>query len=84
MDQAKRSKCPYCGTLNDVSMPLNHEEEIRPGDVSVCFSCGEPSFFTTGEVNRSITEVERAEIMQIPEMFIILQIIKNRDKENEI
>lgn len=33
--------CPTCGVLLNKATPVGHEQRPGPGDVTICFQCGE-------------------------------------------
>jgi hypothetical protein len=56
--------CPYCGyTLNAATPAKEGEPGPSPGDISLCFNCGEILVIDEGLVIREPTpeELERAE-----------------------
>lgn len=59
--------CPYCGTSNDAATdPTEDRLAPAPGDVSVCFTCGEFLLFDHKLRTRKPTYVELAGLATDP------------------
>lgn len=63
--------CPSCGRLNDQHAHTGGVDAPSPGDVAICWGCGQPAVFVAtayGLGQRAATETERVEILADPEV----------------
>ena len=49
-----QSKCPTCGYEMDSATGTTHDEDPRPGDLTVCLNCGEMLQFNDIMVAKSL------------------------------
>lgn len=82
-----RDHCPYCKAMVDTASPVNPGEVPDPGDVSVCFYCGE--FMKYGDDMR-LEKLTQREFNQIPHsdrlkmIKIKIAILNARDEEKNL
>lgn len=57
--------CPYCGKVNEVH--VGEHGAPKPGDVSLCWTCGQPGIYTDDLSTRKPDEDELAGILANPE-----------------
>lgn len=43
--RTQASSCPSCAALLDAATGVGHEGGPKPGDLSICFNCGELNLF---------------------------------------
>ena len=70
--------CPWCGyTLDAATAPREpNSKRPAPGDVSVCFSCAAVSLYDDQLAVRRATDAELAEVMQLPDVRLYVETIK--------
>jgi len=63
--------CPFCGYLATRHFPLDGDE-VKPGDVSICFNCTWPSIFDENRRLRRSTREERDHLAQDPRVRAVV------------
>lgn len=77
MPEVKPHTCPFCGVLNErVTHVGEGEPPPDPGDVTICFSCGEVGVFTELGTVRKPTAGEQFIIGCDPHVFEAQQRIR--------
>jgi hypothetical protein len=54
--------CPFCGYVADRAANTSGKRRPKPGDVSVCLKCTQPSFFGDDMMMRKPTAAEEVEL----------------------
>jgi len=70
-------KCPSCKALHDSQTSVDGEERLpSPGNVSICFTCGDPSIFDEALELRLPTVAETERIVSDQSVVVTMRLIK--------
>lgn len=67
-------RCPTCGYVLDActGLPSNQSDRPSPGDIALCFGCGEVLFFTA-EMKHAV--YPKAKLPQLdPELILVIHV----------
>jgi len=76
------SICPSCSAPNDGAQQINGRQMPRPGDVSICFYCGELGIFNSDLSLRAPSVAELEIMRRDPEIMLVLR-VRQREIGNE-
>jgi len=74
MPRVPTSICPACDAPNDGAQQVNGMRRPRPGDVSICFYCGELGIFNSDLSLRTPSVAELEIMRRDPEIMLVLRI----------
>lgn len=86
MTSERNTKCPHCGRVNELHSGPEPGSIPKPGDVSLCWECGEVAFYTKDGGLRSPTLAEWKDLLADPEIQSAREAIrqsKTPDEANE-
>lgn len=79
----RTARCPHCHKINSIATPgidVPEDAVAKPGDVSICWNCGEPSIFTEFIDNRVCTAEELSVLLEDDNAMVAIAAIKARIK----
>ena len=74
----KQILCPACGYAADRTVSIDTSARPKPGDASLCMSCGEASIWQDGMLLRLPTEKEASELSWDSRIWIAQKYIRAR------
>jgi hypothetical protein len=81
-----KQKCPRCGYKLDATTSTSGDQKPEPGDLSLCFECGQISVFTENDGMRVPTKDEELELSVDPRVIraqIFMRGIKRPNPKNK-
>lgn len=78
--ETKPITCWNCGKINDIS--TGGPKKPKPADISVCFGCQMPGFFTEQATLIEPTAEQFIELSKNEELQTLIKTIKKVKKEN--